>query len=78
MPIMASPTASAISRRLFYRSINDLHFMALDVLHPELIDPVTGAVACLRREGERGELVLTYVSRHASRWCASAPAISNC
>ena len=41
---------------------NDLHFMALDVLHPELIDPATGA-ALPWREGERGELVLTHVSR---------------
>ena len=36
--------------------------MALDVLHPELIDPATGA-ALPWREGERGELVLTHVSR---------------
>ena len=41
---------------------NDLHFMALDVLHPELIVPETGA-ALPWREGERGELVLTHVSR---------------
>jgi phenylacetate-CoA ligase len=41
---------------------NDLHFMALDVLHPELIAPDTGA-ALPWREGERGELVLTHVSR---------------
>jgi phenylacetate-CoA ligase len=41
---------------------NDLHFMALDVLHPELVDPATGA-ALPWREGERGELVLTHVSR---------------
>src|SRR5215813_3350512 len=40
----------------------DLHFMALDVLHPELIEPETGAVLPWR-EGERGELVLTHVSR---------------
>src|SRR5262245_52467150 len=40
----------------------DLHFMALDVLHPELIDPASGAV-CPWREGERGELVLTHLSR---------------
>jgi phenylacetate-CoA ligase len=43
-------------------SDNDLHFMALDVLHPELIAPDTGAVLPWR-EGERGELVLTHVSR---------------
>ena len=41
---------------------NDLHFVALDVLHPELIAPDSGAVLPWR-EGERGELVLTHVSR---------------
>jgi phenylacetate-CoA ligase len=41
---------------------NDLHFMALDVLHPELIEPASGRVLPWR-EGERGELVLTHVSR---------------
>ncbi len=41
---------------------NDLHFMALDVLHPELVAPESGAVLPWR-EGERGELVLTHVSR---------------
>jgi len=41
---------------------NDLHFMALDVLHPELIQPDTGAVLPWR-EGSQGELVLTHVSR---------------
>lgn len=41
---------------------DDLHFMALDVLHPELIEPETGA-ALPWREGARGELVLTHVSR---------------
>ncbi len=40
----------------------DLHFMALDVLHPELIQPETGAVLPWR-EGSQGELVLTHVSR---------------
>lgn len=40
----------------------DLHFMALDVLHPELIDPASGAVLPWRA-GEQGELVLTHVSR---------------
>lgn len=40
----------------------DLHFMALDVLHPELIDAESGAVLPWRA-GERGELVLTHVSR---------------
>ncbi len=40
----------------------DLHFMALDVLHPELIDPATGSVLPWR-EGEGGELVLTHMSR---------------
>jgi phenylacetate-CoA ligase len=41
---------------------NDLHFMALDVLQPELIDPATGA-ALAWQEGQRGELVLTHLSR---------------
>ncbi len=41
---------------------NDLHFMALDVLHPELVAPATGAPLPWR-EGESGELVLTHVSR---------------
>lgn len=40
----------------------DLHFMALDVLHPELVDPESGTVRPWR-EGEGGELVLTHVSR---------------
>lgn len=40
----------------------DLHFMALDILHPELIDPATCA-ALPWAEGARGELVLTHVSR---------------
>jgi phenylacetate-CoA ligase len=41
---------------------NDLHFMALDVLHPELIEPASGSLLPWRA-GERGELVLTHVSR---------------
>jgi phenylacetate-CoA ligase len=41
---------------------NDLHFMALDVLHPELIAPESSAVLPWR-EGERGELVLTHLGR---------------
>lgn len=41
---------------------NDLHFVALDVLHPELIEPVSGQPLPWR-VGERGELVLTHVSR---------------
>jgi phenylacetate-CoA ligase len=41
---------------------DDLHFMALDVLHPELVDPASGAPLPWR-EGERGELVLTHMSR---------------
>lgn len=43
---------------------NDLHFVGLDVLYPELIDPYDG-----RRlpwsEGERGELVLTHLAKEA-------------
>jgi phenylacetate-CoA ligase len=41
---------------------DDLHLMALDVLHPELIEPQTGTLLPWR-EGERGELVLTHLSR---------------
>ena len=41
---------------------NDLHFMALDVLHPELVDPASGKTLPWK-EGERGELVLTHVDR---------------
>jgi phenylacetate-CoA ligase len=50
---------------------NDLHFMALDVLHPELIAPASGGVLPWR-EGERGELVLTHLSRECQplvRFC---------
>ncbi len=39
-----------------------LHFMALDVLHPELIDPATGDVLEWA-EGASGELVLTHLAR---------------
>jgi phenylacetate-CoA ligase len=39
-----------------------LHFMAMDVLHPELVDP-TSAEPLPWREGERGELVLTHLAR---------------
>lgn len=41
---------------------DDLHFMALDVLHPELVEPASGAPLPWR-EGIRGELVLTHLSR---------------
>lgn len=41
---------------------DDLHFVALDILHPELIDPADGAVLPWQ-EGSRGELVLTHLSR---------------
>ncbi len=41
---------------------DDLHFMALDVLHPELIDPASGEPRAWR-EGQRGELVLTHLAR---------------
>lgn len=41
---------------------NDLHFIALDILHPELIDPVSGAPLAWQ-EGARGELVLTHLTR---------------
>ena len=39
-----------------------LHFMAADVLHPELIDPDTDAPILLEA-GARGELVLTHLVR---------------
>jgi phenylacetate-CoA ligase len=41
---------------------NDLHFMALDLLHPELIDPASGDPLPWR-EGSEGELVLTHLRR---------------
>lgn len=41
---------------------NDLHFMALDVLHPELVEPASGDPLPWR-EGAEGELVLTHVGR---------------
>jgi phenylacetate-CoA ligase len=40
----------------------DLHFIALDILNPELIDPVSGAPLAWQ-EGSRGELVLTHLTR---------------
>lgn len=41
---------------------NDLHFVALDILHPELVDPA-GDATLAWKEGTRGELVLTHMSR---------------
>ena len=58
----------------------DLHFVGLDVLHPELIAPESGAPLPWR-EGEQGELVLTRSvpgRASASRWSASAPGTSSC
>lgn len=43
---------------------NDLHFMALDVLYPELIDPPSGR-RLPWRDGESGELVLTHLQKEA-------------
>ena len=40
----------------------DLHFVALDALYPELIDP-DGETPLPWREGTRGELVLTHLAR---------------
>ena len=40
----------------------DLHFVAHDVLHAELIDPDTGSVRALE-SGAQGELVLTHLVR---------------
>jgi phenylacetate-CoA ligase len=39
-----------------------LHFLAADVLYPELIDPETDSVLSLEA-GQRGELVLTHLDR---------------
>ena len=41
---------------------SDLHFMALDALFPELVDPGDGTPLDWR-EGNRGELVLTHLAR---------------
>ncbi|NNE24366.1 MAG: phenylacetate--CoA ligase family protein [Rhizobiales bacterium] len=41
---------------------NDLHFVAQDVLYPELIDPRTGKVKPWR-DGESGELVVTHLAK---------------
>jgi phenylacetate-CoA ligase len=41
---------------------NDLHFVAADVLYPEIISPEDGRKRSWR-EGETGELVLTHLSR---------------
>jgi phenylacetate-CoA ligase len=43
---------------------DDLHFVALDVLLPELVEPATGRVLPWR-EGESGELVLTHLAKEA-------------
>lgn len=43
---------------------NDLHFVALDVLYPELIDPESGTNRPWK-EGETGELVLTHLIKQA-------------
>lgn len=40
----------------------DLHFVACDVLHAELIDPITGEILPWQ-EGSGGELVLTHLAR---------------
>ncbi len=42
----------------------DLHFVALDLLYPELIEPETGAPLPWQ-EGESGELVLTHLQKEA-------------
>ena len=43
---------------------NDLHFVALDVLYPELIDPDSGWIKPWKA-GESGELVLTHLCKQA-------------
>ena len=57
---------------------NDLHFMALDVLHPELIDPDDRRRAALARGRARRAGADPCQPANASRWCASAPATSSC
>lgn len=42
----------------------DLHFVALDVLYPELIDPESGSLKHWKA-GETGELVLTHLCKQA-------------
>jgi len=56
---------------------NDLYFMAMDVLHPELIEPGSGRVLPWR-EGERGELVLTHLSRECQPLVRFRTATSSC
>ena len=41
---------------------SDLHFIALDILHPEIIDPASGTPLAWQ-EGVKGELVLTHLTR---------------
>lgn len=41
---------------------NDLHFLAMDALHPEIINPMTGEVQRWEA-GAHGELVLTHLKR---------------
>lgn len=41
---------------------NDLHFIALDILHPEVIDPASGEPLAWQ-EGVKGELVLSHMTR---------------
>lgn len=41
---------------------SDLHFMGLDVVHPEIIDPGTGEVLPWEA-GSHGELVMTHLAR---------------
>jgi len=43
---------------------NDLYFVAMDVLYPELVDPDSGALKPWK-EGESGELVLTHLCKQA-------------
>lgn len=45
-------------------SSNDLHFVALDILYPELIDPDSGNLKPWKA-GESGELVLTHLCKQA-------------
>ncbi len=53
-----------------------MHLGARGFVHPELIDPETGAALPLE-DGAAGELVLTHLRHGRRRSFASAPAITS-
>ena len=71
----ASRTCSAISPAR--PSTPRISFVGLDVLHPELIAPESGAPLPWR-EGERANSCSPILRASASRWSASAPGTSSC